>query len=90
MVPRSTPASRIQTSSVDPERASGRPAEKPRPSATAEGVTAADVAAGLRPLLEDARMPTAITVVPTIPKLLTGKADRAALRPHAQGRLVLR
>lgn len=42
-------------------------------------VTAQAVAAGLRPLLEDVRMPAAITVVPVIPKLLTGKADRAAL-----------
>jgi hypothetical protein len=32
MVPRSTPASRIQTSSVEPDSASGSPAEKPRNS----------------------------------------------------------
>ena len=30
MVPRSTPDSRIHTSSVEPDRASGRPEEKPR------------------------------------------------------------
>jgi len=30
MVPRSTPTSRIQTKSVEPDKASGSPDEKPR------------------------------------------------------------